>query len=66
MVREVIHAWSVNGKLTDLIEALNEAKDMASGEGCDAAEVRSDIHLVSLVRTTLEDGSSSLEVHFRA
>lgn len=66
MDREVIHAWNVNGKLSDLITALNEVKDMASSEGRNADEVRSDMHLVSLVRTTLEDGSSSLEVHFRA
>ena len=65
MSSEVIHAWHVNG-LAELIAALAKVKDMASGEGCAAEEVNSDIHLVSLVRTTLDDGSTGLNVHFRA
>lgn len=65
MASEVIQAWHVNG-LVDLIAALEQVEDMASSEGSAAEEVRSDMRLVSLVRTTNEDGSSVLEVHLRA
>jgi len=65
MTSEVIQAWHVNG-LVDLIAALEQVEDIASSEGGAAEEVRSDMRLVSLVRTTNEDGSSVLEVHLRA
>jgi len=65
MTREVIHAWNVN-ELDALIAALNELRGKASSEGCAADEVHIDMHLISLVRSTQEDGSSTLEVHFRA
>lgn len=66
MDKEVIQAWTVNGKLTELIAALHEVEAMASREGLETDSIASDIHLVSLVRATQQDGPSSLEVHFRA
>jgi len=52
--------------LDELIAALNELRGVASSEGRAADEVHPDMHRISLVRMTEEDGSSSLEVHFRA
>jgi len=65
MPKEVIHAWRVND-LDELIAALNELRGVASSEGRAADEVHPDMRLISLVRSTEEDGSSTLEVHFRA